>query len=245
MKALLIIQAFILATCPMFSLQNGESFCESTSAYASVLPSVQYLRVEESVPFYSDDGGQSCLFYLPATYYVALEDEGEEFDAVTYEDLHGFIRHGSCEKVTYEPSIKYAESGSIVLQKDIEAVKFYADANCLNKVADVSATDKLFLYGVSENSDIYYCRLHKSYGVIYGYLSDVGVTVTLPKENTAPVVAPPADDNPPSEENPELPSDDNVYESHLAVPVQIILIVSLAVPAFLLVFLLTRKNKKK
>lgn len=214
-------------------------------ANAPVLPTVQYLRVSDSVPFYSDDVGANCLFYVPATYYVALEEEGTEYDSVTYEDLHGYIRHGSCDKVSYEPSVKYAESGSVVLQKDIEAVKFYADCNCLNKVADVSATDKLFLYGVSERSDIYYCRLQKSYGVIYGYISDAGVTVTPPRENSAPTVAPPADNDPKEDDHDPTQPEDNVYETHLAFPVQIILIVSLAVPAFLLVFLLTRKNRKK
>ncbi len=233
MKMLLIFQALI-CTVPMFS---------ANSAVYSELPAVQYMRITESVPFYAEENGD-LLFYLPPTYYVALEEEGDEYDTVTYEDLHGFIRHGSCEKVSFEPDTKYAESGTVTLQKDVEAVKFYSDAHCLNKIAEYAAGDRLFLYGAAEEG-AYYCRLHKSYGVIYGYIGGNGVTVTLPEENDEPAVAP-TDPDAPDPEQPSNPSDpdENVYETHLAAPVRIILIVSLAVPAFLLVFLLTRKKKK-
>ncbi len=214
---------------------------------ASALPAVQYMRITEAIPFYSAENGASLLFYLPATYYVALEEEGEEYDAVTYEDLHGYIRHASCDKVSYEPNVKYAESGAVALQKDVEAVRFYSDQACADKIAEYTVGDRLFLYGQAREG-IYYCRLHKSYGVIYGYIGGTGVTVTLPRDNADQTAAPPADEPSDEQEEPKPNpdgGDDDVYETNLAVPVRIILIISLAVPAFLLVFLLTRKAKKK
>lgn len=210
------------------------------AVFAAVLPTVGYAYLPESIPFYAFDGvDYTCTFYLPATYFVAIEEEGEEYDRVTYLDLSGYVRHGDAERVDYDPASKYAESGKIELKRGIASVYLYADASCTSVLSPVTASDSLFLYGESSVQGVYYCRLRGGNGALRGYVSTEGVIVTLPKENDISAVPPHT--NP----DPSTPApDDGIYESKLAFPVQLVLIISLAVPAFLLVFMLTKKKTK-
>ncbi|MBQ7227955.1 MAG: hypothetical protein IJX05_06115 [Clostridia bacterium] len=220
MKTLLLLQAVILLA----------------------LPSVEYSFIGESVPFYVYDGVDfTCLFYLPETYFVAVEEEGDEFDRVTYLDLSGYVRHGSTEKVDYEPVTKYATGGSVTLKHGIASVYLYSDENCSSVLCPVTASDTLFLYGKANNNGVYYCRLKGTAGTMRGYVGSEGVSIVLPDENVIQAVDPPASDNPSTQ--PPI-SSDSPYASNLSLPVVIILIVSLALPAFLLVFLLTGRKAK-
>lgn len=204
----------------------------------AALPAVQYSYLESDVAFYSFDGvDYSVVCYLPATYFVAIEEEGGEYDRVTYLDMSGYIVHGAASKVDYEPVTKYATGGKVELLRGIASVYLYAEPSCTNVLWSVTATDTLLLYGRSPLSDVYYCRLKTDTGTLRGYVGIGGVTVTLPEENVIDSVLPPPDDEP--------DPDKDIYSSNLPLPVEIILIVALAVPAFLLVFLLTRKKPKQ
>lgn len=220
MRILLIVQAVLLAA----------------------LPAVRYSYINESVPFYAFDGvDYTCLFYLPATYFVAIEEEGEEYDRVTYLDLSGYVKSGDTEDVDYEPVTKYATTGSVTLKKGVASVYLYADADCTVVLSSVTASDSLFLYGQSAYEGVYYCRLKGMAGTTRGYIGGEGIIVTLPEENTVEAVTPPEDE--PEEENPGEETDPGGGgEAEVSLPVEIILVVSLAVPAFIVVFLLTRKR---
>ena len=212
--------------------------------FLAALPAVQYSYLESDVAFYTFDGvDYNIVFYLPATYFVALEEEGEEYDRVTYLDMSGYIAHGAAAKVDYEPVTKYATGGKIALKKGIASVYLYAEPDCATVLASVTATDTLFLYGKSPLTDVYYCRFKGTAGTLRGYVGIEGVTVTLPAENIIESVTPPEDLDP-DPNDPNDPGDENIYKTNLPLPVEIILIIALAVPAFLLVFLLTRKKTK-
>ena len=201
------------------------------------LPSPSYALLTESIPFYVYDGvtyTRVCL--LPATYFVAVEAEGEDYDRVTYLDMSGYIRHGDATAVDYEPATKYATDGKVTLNRGVASVYLYADAELTNVLATATVTDELFLYGGSGYEGVYYCRLTSSGGTLRGYIGTEGVTVSLPSDNDIRPVEQPSDEEPePSAPDPEEPVT-------LALPVEVILSVSLAVPAFLLVLLLTRKK---
>lgn len=208
--------------------------------FMAALPAVQYSYLDADVAFYAFDGvDYSVVFYMPATYFVALEEEGELYDRVTYLDLSGYIAHGDAESVDYEPVTKYATGGKVVLKRGIASVYMYAEPECVTVVASVTATDTLFLYGRSPLDGVYYCRLRGANGAVRGYIGTEGATVTLPEENIIESVTPPEDINPSEDPDP----DDETYNSNIPFPVEIILVISLALPAFLLVFLLTSKKK--
>lgn len=207
----------------------------------ALTPAVNYAYLPTSIPFYAYDGvDYTCAFYLPQTYFVAVEEEGREYDRVTYLDMSGYVKHGSAEKVDYEPVTKYATSGSVSLKHGIASVYLYADENCSVVLSPVTASDTLFLYGRASKEGVYYCRLIGSVGTVRGYVADDGVTVVMPNENIVEAVKPPAEEQPPFDYSP------GPNANELNGVVEIILIVSLALPAFLLVFLFTgKKNKHK
>ena len=212
------------------------------AALMLALPGVQYSFIAESVPFYYYDGiDYTVAFRLPETYFVAIEEEGEEYDRVTYLDLSGYIKHGSCEKTDYEPVTKYPTTGRLELKKTIASVFVYSSADCKTVVTSVTNADKIFLYGESGTENVYYCRVTGASGAVRGYIAGEGVTVYPPDENDVQAVAPMPDPEPEPE-----PGDKDGDETadNMPFPVEIILIVSLAVPAFLLVFLLTAKKPK-
>lgn len=210
---------------------------------AVALPNVTYAYIPEPVGFYAFDGvDYTCLFILPETYFVAVEDEGNDYTAVTYLDMSGYVKRGDVEKVDYEPVTKYATSGKVALKSGIASIYLYADENCTNVLTPVSSTDSLFLYGKAAIAGVYYCRLKGANGTLRGYIGSEGVTVTLPEENDVQAVAP---EEPPPDNDDIIvpPKEDDAYGT-LSLPVEIILVVSLAVPAFLLVFILTRSKDK-
>lgn len=208
--------------------------------FLAALPTVQYSYLDADVAFMTYDGvDYNVVCYLPATYFVALEEEGELYDRVTYLDMSGYIVHNAAQKVDYEPVTKYATGGKVTLKKGIASVYLYDDPACTNVIASVTATDTVFLYGRSPLDGVYYCRYKGTAGTVRGYIGGDGVIVTLPPENDVQAVTPPEDIDPDPPEDP----DDNIYKQNLSLPVEIILVVALAVPAFLLVFLLTRKKR--
>lgn len=210
---------------------------------AVALPSITYAYIPEPVGFYAFDGvDYTCLFILPETYFVALEDEGNDFIAVTYLDMSGYVRRGDVETVDYEPVTKYATSGKIAFKSGIASVYLYADENCTNVLTPVNSTDSLFLYGRAATDGVYYCRLKGANGTVRGYIGSEGVIATLPEENDVQAVAP-EEPPPDSGEIVVPPKEDETYGT-LSLPVEIILVISLAVPAFLLVFVLTRSKDK-
>ena len=202
------------------------------------LPTTSYALLSEPTPFYVYDGvSYTRVFLLPETYYVAIEEEGEEYTRVTYLDLSGYVRSKDIEKVDYEPQTKYATGGKIELNRGVASVFLYSDATLRNVLTPVTVSDEIFLYGKSGYEEVYYCRVKTDSGWMRGYLSHAGVTVTLPPENDTTAVTPtPTDptDNP-TQTDPEM--------TELALPIEILLAVCLAIPAFLLVLLLTRKKK--
>ena len=151
------------------------------------------------------------------------------------------VKSGDTEDVDYEPVTKYATTGSVTLKKGVASVYLYADADCTVVLSSVTASDSLFLYGQSAYEGVYYCRLKGTAGTTRGYIGGEGIIVTLPEENTVEAVTPPEDE--PEEENPGEETDPGGGgEAEVSLPVEIILVVSLAVPAFIVVFLLTRKR---
>ncbi len=211
----------------------------SVLVLATQLPAPSYALVAESIPFYVFDGvSYTRLFMLPATYFVAVEENGEDYTRVTYLDLSGYIRTGDASEVDYEPETKYATGGKVLFDRGVASVFLYADPVLSNVLTAVSVTDELFLYGEAGYENVYYCRAVTSSGTLRGYIGPDGVTVSLPPDNVIRPVDPPDDGS--IDAGGELPP---VTETTtLAIPVEVILSVSLAVPAFLLVFLLTRKK---
>ena len=207
------------------------------------LPSQGWACISGSTTFYYYDGiSFTAAFILPSTYFVAVEEEGREYDRVTYLDLSGYVKHGACEQVDYEPLNKYPTEGKVELKKSVSSVFLYSSPSCESVLSSVTAAESMFLYGDSETENVYYVRVTRADSVLRGYVSGEGVTVTYPSPNDTQAVAP----GDPDEELPEItdnpPAKDT--ESGLAFPLEILLIVCLALPAFLLVFLLSRKKSK-
>lgn len=207
---------------------------------ALALPSAGWCLVTDPIPFYYFDGASyTAVFTLPDTYFVLLEEEGAEFDRVSYLDLSGYIRHGAALSVDYEPASKYPTSGSVTLKKSISSVWLYADAAMSSVIGEVTAADQVFLYGDAVGSDAVYVRAGSSESYVRGYLSVESVDISYPPENDTSAIA---DDDPAEDDPSPQPSADDDAPSSLSAVVQIILVVSLSLPAFLLVFLLSAKK---
>ncbi len=207
------------------------------------LPSNGWACISGNTTFYYYDGiSFTAAFVLPSTYFVAVEEEGREYDRVTYLDLSGYVKHGSCQYTDYEPLNKYPTEGKAVLKKSVSSVFLYSSPACESVLTSVTAAESMFLYGNSDVEDVYYVRVTRADSVIRGYVSGEGVEITYPPANDTQAVAPVDPDDDPSI-GPEEPPSEN-KEGGLAFPLEILLIVCLALPAFLLVFLLSRKKTK-
>ena len=207
-------------------------------ALAIASPAGGWCLVTEPIPFYVFDGtSYTALFMLPETYFVALEQRGEEYDRVSFLDLEGYVRSGAAESVDYEPVSKFPASGSAELIKSVSSVWLYADARLSSVIGEVTAADDIFLYGTAPSGNAFYVRVGTPDDYIRGYLSGDAVTVTYPPTNDISAVAPSDPDPEPSPE----PSDPSP-QADLSPFVQIVLVISLTVPAFLLVFLLSAKR---
>lgn len=203
------------------------------------LPQPGWGLVTESIPFYYFDGASyTVAFMLPETYFVSVEEQGDEFDRVSFLDLSGYIRHGAASIVDYEPVSKYPTAGSATLKKSVSSVWLYSDADMTSVVGVVTASDSIFLYGVSKKDNIFYVRVGTPDDFMRGYISGEAVDVTYPPENDISAISP----DPPENNDPEVPPADD-GKAELSYAVQIILVVTLAVPAFLLVFLLSTSKK--
>lgn len=205
---------------------------------AVVAPSaIPYGYLDGNAVLYTKtDSGYVSLFILPQTYFVAIEERGDLYDKVTYLDVSGYILSDAYSAVSYEPVTKYAEKGKAALKSGVASVFMYSDVTCRTALCTVSSADTIFLYGKSNVDGIYYCRVDNG-ETFRGYVRGDGLLITLPPDNIveAVVIEP---------EVPPEPSDTD-YESPLSLPVEIILIICLALPAFLLVFILTKKQNKK
>lgn len=209
-------------------------------AAATLAASPGWCLVTESVPLYFFDGtSYTVAFMLPETYFVAVEEKGAEFDRVSFLDLTGYIRSGSATAVDYEPASKYPTSGGATLKKSVSSVWLYADADLTNVVGEVNAADTIFLYGVSRRENVFYVRVGTPDDYMRGYISGEAVDVVYPPENDTSALAP--EDPLPDDPSP-LPTDDE--PRRLGSAVQIILVITLAVPAFLLVFLLSARGRR-
>ena len=203
------------------------------------LPPGGWALAEDSVPFYVFDGmTYSVLFILPVNYFVAVEENGEEFCRVSYLDLDGYVRADDVIPVDYEPLVKFPQSGSATLKKSVSSVWLYSDQALTNVVLEVTAADDIFLYGASERENVYYVRAGSGSGARRGYISGEAVDVEFPP----PGDPSPAEENKDPETDGEQTADRAEESSQLPVAVRIILIVSVTVPAFLLAVLLSRKR---
>ncbi len=204
---------------------------------ALALPQPEWLPVSEPTPFYVFDGSAyTALFMLPETYFLAVEERGEEFDRVSFLDLTGYVR-GGMPAAGYEPANKYPTSGGATLKKSVSSAWLYSDAGLTNVVGEVTAADEIFLYGDAVGADAYYVRVGSG-PYRRGYLSAESADAVYPPENDVSAVAP-SDPSPAPDDETQTP------ESGASSPgavVQAVLITALAVPAFLLVFLLSSKK---
>ncbi len=205
------------------------------------LPSRGWACVGGNVTFYYYDGiSFTAAFILPPTYFVAVEEEGREYDRVTYLDLSGYVKHGACQNVDYEPLNKYPAEGKAELKKTVSSVYLYSSAECTSVLASITAAESIFLYGDSPVENVYYVRVTRADSVLRGYVSGEGLSVTYPPANDTEAAAP-VDPDDTIPDTPELPAEEQP-KTGLAFPLEILLVVCLAVPAFLLVFLLSRKK---
>lgn len=203
---------------------------------ALALPQPEWLPISEPTPFYVFDGSAyTALFMLPETYFLAVEERGEEFDRVSFLDLTGYVRSGM-PAAGYEPASKYPTSGGATLKKSVSSAWLYSDAELTNVVGEVTAADEIFLYGDAVDADAYYVRVGSG-PYRRGYLSAESADAVYPPENDVSAAAP---SDPPAPDG-ETQTPENGASSPGAV-VQVVLITALAVPAFLLVFLLSSKK---
>ena len=223
----------LLCTLIMLSTLMSQllSFPITTTFATSQKAEYGYLASPTTIYSKTQDSYDS-LFTLSATYFVELIEQTSEYTQVAYHDIIGYVKTSSYEKVDYVPKTKYPNHNAR-LKSSIASVYMYADSRCATPIYTIGASDNIFLYGTTSTENVYYCKVGTT-AIFNGYVKGEGLLITLAKDNVIEAMA----DDP--EPEPEVEEE----QKPLAFPLEIILIVCLTIPAFLAVFLLTKKKDK-
>ncbi len=202
----------------------------------------EYLLVGKNVYFYSDtlfDASES-VFILPSDYYVAILEEADVYYKVSYQTtkngyikLTGFIEKDNVEK----KSVNYPLYPNITVAA-LKNTALYNDKLLKSPVSTILSGQRVSVYGTTENPSVAFCV----FGNETGYISTAAFEYfEIPKHliNTEK----PQEIAPESEKNDENPT---FSENSLPASVQTLLFVFIAIPVFLLTFLLfSVKSKDK
>lgn len=230
--------AIIIALAAL--LLAAQFFFVPQTAAADSAP--QYALMNTDTPLYSAaSDGYEVRVNLPATYFVTVLATSGYYYRVIYGDISGYVRQSAVEVVDYEPVTKHAY-GTASLKSGIASVYLYEKADLAAAVATISGSTEIDVFGtLNAAEDVYYCRIKAVDTYYYGYLAAVGLNVTMPPENEIKAV-----ETPVPVPDPDNPDDSSGPGALGDLPLQIILVLCLAVPAVVIVMLIcSDKSKKK
>ncbi|MBQ4049585.1 MAG: SH3 domain-containing protein [Clostridia bacterium] len=180
-----------------------------------------------------DDDG-SVITSLPATYFVTVTGENEQYYLASYLDLEGFVEKTSVEIVDYEPVTKYA-SPTFITNNDTHPVNLrsspHADAPIITVIPDASSG---IYYGTVPGDDIvagistwYFVRYGQSY---HGYVYSTQIS---PQPITANII------------EKVVKKDEEKEQSIKPDALEGIFIGTLCVPAVIIMLLIFRGGEKR
>lgn len=210
----------------------------ATSLPAASASDKQYLLIGEDVAFYSLEptGGDSALFTLPQDFYVALVSESDGYYKVSYQEsdasyakLYGYVEKSEVEKAS--PSFPLYPKIVVTALKN---TVIYADKAMTTPVCYVLSGQKVAVYGLSEEGS--------AFAAFQGELGYVALSAfesfdvpTHPVNTQKRLDAKAKENEDKIEQNEEK---ETFSDESLTKPVQSLLFVFIAIPVFILTFLL-------
>ncbi len=188
-------QFLLLIMC--FSLCNP-----SLTRIEKVNAQSPYLRVTtEDTPFFSDEGGQNLLFYLPYTYYVKIISENVNFYHVEYGGEKGLIAiDGYVPKDNLFDDTLTAESRYPQIKiRTSNPTLLYSNSQLTSYAQYVFSGRELNYYGklTSENGEILY---YVEYNNRLGYVKEADIVpFTVPIHPNPLTFIPEPEPSPPTQ----------------------------------------------
>ena len=212
-------------------------------AAASPLPDTsasdkQYLLIGKDAAFYSLEptGGDSALFTLPRDFYVALVSESDGYYKVSYQEsdssyakLYGYVEKSAVEKAS--PSFPLYPKIVVTALKN---TVIYADKAMTTPVCSVLSGQKAAVYGLSEEGAAF-ATFHGEFGYVALSAFESFDAPTHPV-NTQKRLDAEAKEN--EDKTKDNDGKETFSEEPLTKPVQNLLFVFIAIPVFILTFLL-------
>ena len=226
MKRLLLIIFCILILSPC-------SFTASASVFL-------YAQIKEGANLLDDEGKVVCS--LPATYFVTVtgEEEGGRLP-VFYDGLEGFMASEDLSVVDYEPKYKY-HSATLTFSNDGHKVNIRSLPSHLEGevILEVNSNDTAEFLGSVKGSALFtavgdewhYVRIRKKGESVVGYVYSLYAQVDEILNNVIEKVEP----NPP-----ESTKNEEVLSSPSSPIREVVIILSLCLPALVGVYLIFRK----
>lgn len=211
----------------------------TASASAEAAPC--YALIGDNATFYMrSDTDFKPLFVLPQGYFVRLtgEENGDYF-AANYLDLNGYVLASGVEKVDYTPRYKYNETNSLTIVGDGHAVNLRSapDHTTKNVLTEIPDETVAYFYGTQAGTSQipaigeqwYYVRSGSGSETVRGYVYSLYADAKPVMANV--IEREPAAPTEPAVEETEQPSDYTMRD-------EIIIVVSLCIPAIVVMYLL-------
>lgn len=214
-----------------------------------------YAQIKSPAVLYFTDGENYSPFVtLPATYFVELvgEETDEEYLAVSYLDISGYIKKSDVEITDYEPVTKYASPLFTASNEGLSAIlRSSPNHDGDNVLALIPDGTKLLCYGFINGSARYegtstvwyYVKYETQDAPLYGYVYSYHGTAEPVADNVVekvvkPEPAPaPSQAEDPTEPEPESPKIRNASDT--------VFIICLCIPAVLIMLLLFRSPQPR
>ena len=211
-----------------------------------LVPEQPFIHFEHStaVLYESHNGFMRPVTTLPQSYFAQVVAQNADFFEVIYYDLRGFVRRDAAVLVSYQP-VNIFGTGRLIISGDVVAVNIRSRPDHLvahNIVGQAPHGAELLFYGTIEGtspdprlgSTWYFVRFTQQNGTVaHGYIYSASVTSMPIPQNVIewvmvyapnePVITPPAIDFPPY--------------------LTAIFIITLSIPAVLIMILLFKKPK--
>ena len=233
-KFIILLLLFISFSLPFNDIKNVNANINSG-----------YLRViTEDTPFYSDEGLNNFLFYLPYTYYVkVLSDYGNVVHIECYGNGTPAIDGYVLKELLFSDGLAVNNPYAKITLSTIDNTAFFSSKSCNKVLQYIFPERNLSYYGhaFTESGEILY---YVGYNGKLGYVKEESVLpFTLPNHpNELTFIKPEEPEEPEQSPDDNLPSTSNGNETYI---LRVAVILAIIFAGFVAIFAVKNPKKSK
>lgn len=206
-----------------------------------------YYRLSQDATLFADAELSAPIFDMPATYFVQVFGESDNYYLVMYGNFWGYAKKENLKKVSYVPKNAYIKGVTVRAKNNLSlAIKETPDAGAATKLILSPSYTICYVASMTINGTTWYYILAElaSSLVICGYLPSTAVELSHALETNTETEPTKEASSTVTDTETSLEPDKELIEPAITTPTKVMILIIFSLPALALLLLLVIKPKQ-